>query len=228
MTDQKILIIEDDPNILTGLIDNLAMEGYKLKMAIDGKQGLQIASDTLFDLIILDIMLPLMDGFEVCRQIRAKGITTPIIVLSAKGEEFDKILGLELGADDYIAKPFSPREFLMRVKAVLRRSSRKKTEAGLDSYETRDIKINFVQYEVTKKNKPVKLTVGEFTILKLLIQNRGEPVSRHKMMAAIWGTGITSRAVDTHIWNLREKLEDNPAKPNLIVTVQRIGYKFVE
>lgn len=223
---KKILIIEDDPDILTGVVDNLTMEGYQVATAADGKTGLQEALGSHFDLIILDIMLPLLDGFEICRQVRAKGILTPIIVLSAKGEEFDKVLGLELGADDYISKPFSPREFLMRIKAVLRRSSRETPEKELTLFEIGNIKINFLQYEVTKNNQPIRLTAAEFTILKLLIQNRGEPVSRHKIMAAIWGEGVTSRAVDTHIWNLREKLEEDPAKPVLILTVHRIGYKF--
>lgn len=220
---QKILIIEDDQNILTGLVDNLAMEGFETKTASDGKTGLAMAEEGGVDLIILDIMLPGMHGFDVCRRLREKGTKIPVIILSARGQESDKVLGLELGADDYVSKPFSPNELIMRVKAVLRRTSI--AEPDVVTFGT--IKIDFPRYEAMKGETPVKLTANEFTILKLLIQNVGTPVSRHTILTKIWGEGATSRTVDTHVWNLREKLEDDPSNPVHIVTVQRVGYKFV-
>lgn len=217
-----ILVIEDDPSILTGLVDNLTMEGYQTLTASDGKTGVQLAEEGRPDLIILDVMIPGMDGFEVCRRLREKGIKIPVIILSALAQSSDKVLGLELGADDYVSKPFSPHELMMRIKAVLRRTTTPEPEVVTFG----NLKFDFPRYEVTKNGQPVKLTANEFTILKLLVHHLGEPVSRHKILSAIWGEGITSRTIDTHIWNLREKLEDDPSKPVHIVTVQRIGYKF--
>ena len=223
----KILIVEDDKHILTGLVDTLTIEGYKTVIARDGKEALAQVKERAPDLIILDIMLPKLSGFEVCRELRKTGMNVPIIILSARAQESDKVLGLELGADDYVTKPFSPRELLTRVKAVLRRAeARNKVE---DLYQFDNIKIDFTKFEVTKDSKEVKLTAAEFTILKLLVSSRGEPVSRHRILSEIWtNEDVTTRTVDTHIWNLREKLEDNPGKPKHIVTVHRIGYKFVE
>ena len=219
----KILLIEDDRNILTGLIDNLSMEGYQIETASDGNLGLQLAEKEGIDLIILDVMLPGMGGFDVCRRLKEKGNKTPIIILSARGQESDKVLGLELGADDYVSKPFSPNELMMRVKAVLRRTARAEPEG----IKFGQIAIDFTRYEVTKNGKGIKLTANEFTILKLLVQHQGEPVSRHKILAGIWGEDVSSRTIDSHIWSLREKLEDDPSNPKHIVTVQRIGYKFI-
>lgn len=219
----KILIIEDDRNILTGLVDNLSMEGYQVETASDGNLGLQLAGKEGIDLIILDVMLPGMGGFDVCRRLKEKGNKTPIIILSARGQESDKVLGLELGADDYVSKPFSPNELMMRVKAVLRRTSRPEPQG----VKFGQIAVDFTKYEVLKGGKEIKLTANEFTILKLMVQHQGEPVSRHKILAEIWGEDVSSRTIDTHIWSLREKLEDDPSNPKHIVTVQRIGYKFV-
>lgn len=221
----KILVVEDDKNILTGLVDNLIIEGYKPLVAKDGKEALKQAKEQKPDLIILDIMLPKLNGFEVCRQLKADGVNAPIIILSARGQETDKVLGLELGADDYVTKPFSPRELLVRIKTVLRRvNAPAKME---DTYQFDDVKIDFKRYQVLKDDKEVKLTAAEFKILKLLIANRNEPVSRHKILSEIWTSEeVTTRTVDTHIWNLREKLEADPAKPARILTIHRIGYKF--
>lgn len=219
----KILVIEDDSGIRTGLVDNLTMKGYQTLSAADGASGIKLLEEGLPDLVILDIMMPGMDGFEVCRQIRSKSLKVPVIILSARREESDKLLGLELGADDYVSKPFSVHELMMRVKAVLRRTQAPEPEV----VEYGNLKFDFLGYEVTKNGKPVKLTASEFTILKLLVQNRGHPVSRHKILSAIWGEKIVSRTIDTHIWNLRDKLEDDPSTPKYILTVQRIGYKFV-
>lgn len=218
-----ILVIEDDQSILTGLVDNLAMEGHQTKTARDGKTGLQLAEEGGADLIVLDVMLPGMDGFEVCRRLREKGLKIPVIILSARGQESDKVLGLELGADDYVSKPFSPHELMMRVKAVLRRTTTPEPEVLTFG----NLKFDFPRYEITKNGQPLKLTASEFAILKLLVHHMGEPVSRHKILSKIWGEGVTSRTVDTHIWNLREKLEEDPSHPRYIQTVQRIGYKFV-
>ena len=218
----KILVIEDDQSILTGLIDNFRMEGYETVSASDGLTGLELAQEGV-DLIILDGMLPKMDGFEVCRHLKEKGTKTPIIILSARGQESDKVLGLELGADDYVSKPFSPRELIMRVKAVLRRTTTPEPEVVTCG----NLKFDFPRYEITKNGESVKLTANELTILKLLVRYQGQPVSRHKILSEIWGEGVTSRTIDTHIWSLREKLEENPSHPVHIVTVQRIGYKFV-
>lgn len=220
-----ILIIEDDLHILTGLVDNLEMEGYHTQTATDGRTGLKLAVDTKPDLILLDVMLPDIDGFEICRQLKQQGLGIPIIILSARGQEFDKVLGLELGADDYVSKPFSPKELLMRIRAVLRRAMGGEKQPEI--LEFGDVQVNFSKYEAIKAQQAIKLTAAEFTILKLLATTLGEPVSRHKIMVEIWGERVVSRTVDTHVWNLREKLEDNPGKPVHILTVHRIGYKLV-
>lgn len=218
-----ILVVEDDRNILTGLGDNLTMEGYQTKTAYDGMTGLKLAEGGGIDLIILDIMMPGMDGFDVCRRLKEKKNRIPIIILSARSQESDKVLGLELGADDYVSKPFSPQELMMRVKAVLRRTAAPPLEVATFG----NLKFDFQKYEVIRDGQLLKLTANEFTILKLLVQYPGVPVSRHKILSEIWGGEIISRTVDTHIWSLRSKIEDDPSKPIHIVTVQRIGYKFV-
>ncbi|MDD5428346.1 MAG: response regulator transcription factor [Candidatus Omnitrophica bacterium] len=223
----KILIVEDDKHILTGLVDSLAMEGYKTVIARDGKEALAQAKDKAPDLIILDIMLPKLNGYEVCKQLRSRGMNIPIIILSARAQEADKVLGLELGADDYVTKPFSPRELITRVKTVLRRME----TAGKvdDKLSFGNIKIDFRKFQASKGGKEIKLTDAECKILKLLLASPGEPVSRHKILSEIWtNEEVTTRTVDTHIWNLREKLEDDPSDPKHILTVHRIGYKFAE
>ena len=223
----KILIVEDDKHILTGLVDSLTMEGYKTIIARDGKEALAQARERAPDLIILDIMLPKLNGFEVCKELRMRGMNIPIIILSARAQESDKILGLELGADDYVTKPFSPRELLTRVKTVLRRVEMVgKVE---NTFTFGDVKIDFRKFQAQKGSKEIKLTAAECKILKLLVASPGEPVSRHRILSEIWtDEDVTTRTVDTHIWNLREKLEDDPGNPKYIVTVHRIGYKFVE
>ncbi len=221
----KILIVEDDPSIAIGLEDNLKMEGFNLVVACDGEEALEKVKSEKPDLVVLDVMLPKINGLDVCRQLKKQGIKTPIILLSALGQEADKIRGLELGADDYVTKPFSPRELIVRVKAVLRRAGR--AMDGKEIYEFGAIKVDFNKYQVIKKGKEIKFTSAELKILKLLLANPGEPVGRHTILADIWSEDVTSRTVDTHIWNIREKLEDDPRDPRHIVTVYRIGYKFV-
>jgi len=222
----KILIAEDDRNILAGLVDMLKMDGYVTVIARDGDATLKQVKDRDPDLLILDIMLPKLSGFEVCKRLKEQGSRVPIIILSAQGEEADKVLGLELGADDYVTKPFSPRELLVRIKAVLRRSS--PTARVEETYEFSNIKVDFKRFQVFKEGNEVKLTSAEFKILKLLLANKGEPVSRHTILGDIWNSEVTTRTVDTHIWNLRDKMEKDPAHPKHIITVHRIGYKFVE
>jgi DNA-binding response OmpR family regulator len=223
---QKILVVEDDKNILAGLVDNLKMEGYATVIARDGETALAQVEERKPDLIILDIMLPKLSGFEVCKKLKRQGSAVPIIILSAQGDEADKILGLELGADDYVTKPFSPRELMVRIKAVLRRSHPSAKVENI--YEFDKIKVDFKRYQVFRGDAEVKLTSAEFKILQLLLASKGEPVSRHAILGDIWSNEVTTRTVDTHIWNLREKLEDDPSNPKHIVTVHRIGYKFAE
>jgi DNA-binding response OmpR family regulator len=222
----KILIAEDDRNILAGLVDILKMDGYTTVIARDGEAALKQVKDREPDLLILDVMLPKMNGFEVCKRLKEQGNTVPIIILSAQGEEADKVLGLELGADDYVTKPFSPRELLVRIKAVLRRGSQ--ASKTPEAYEFSNIRVDFKRFQVFKDDDEVKLTSAEFKILKLLLSNKGEPVSRHTILGDIWNSEVTTRTVDTHIWSLREKMEKDPANPKHIITVHRIGYKFVE
>lgn len=222
----KILIAEDDRNILAGLVDILKMDGHQTVIARDGEAALKQASERQPELIILDVMLPKLSGFEVCKRLKQQGNRVPIIILSAQSEETDKVLGLELGADDYVTKPFSPRELLVRIKAVLRRSGpAAKVE---ETFLFDDVKVDFKRFQVFKADHEVKLTSAEFKILKLLIANKGEPVSRHTILGDIWSSEVTTRTVDTHIWNLRDKLEDDSGNPRHIITVHRIGYKFIE
>ncbi|OGX35090.1 MAG: DNA-binding response regulator [Omnitrophica WOR_2 bacterium RIFCSPHIGHO2_02_FULL_52_10] len=222
----KILIAEDDKNILAGLVDILKLEGHTTVIARDGETAVKQVQERKPDLLILDVMLPKLNGFEVCKRLKKEGSAVPIIILSAQGEEADKVLGLELGADDYVTKPFSPRELTVRIKAVLRRS---RPEAKVeDSYEFDNIKVDFKRFQAFRAGQEVKMTSAEFKILKLLLANKGEPVSRHTILGDIWSSEVTTRTVDTHIWNLREKLESDPGNPKHIITVHRIGYKFVE
>jgi len=225
----KILIVEDDRNIRKGLIDNFQMEGYDVMYAEDGQQGLELAESEKPNLIILDITLPKLNGFEVCKELKARGILTPIIILSSRSDEVDKILGLEMGADDYVTKPFSPRELMVRVKAVLRRVTGTGQDQTPETYTFGEITVDFKKYQVKRGQAPffIKLTAAEFTILKILITNAGQPVSRHTILGEIWSEDVTTRTVDTHIWKLREKLEEDPSHPRHIITVHRIGYKFV-
>lgn len=225
---EKILIIEDEESILMALEDNLKLEGYEVSSAKDGELGLSMAKEQGYDLIILDIMLPKMDGFEVCKQLRQERITTPILMLTAKGQEIDKILGLELGADDYVTKPYSPRELLARVKALLRRA--KQTEQEIGMYIFGDVEIDFIKYEARKKGKPIYLTALEFDLLHFLIKFKGQVKSRDSILDEVWGAEVYvhPRTVDKHIADLRKKIEDEPPNPKYILGVRGVGYKFLE
>ncbi|MCB9058854.1 MAG: response regulator transcription factor [Calditrichae bacterium] len=224
----KVLIVEDEQRMREGLKDNLEFEGYDVELAEDGKAGLDKIKETAYDLILLDVMMPKMSGFDVCKQVRSAGIAYPIVMLTAKGEEIDKVLGLELGADDYITKPFSLRELLARIKAILRRSQ----TASLANGELRigKLNINFSTYDAFEEGKPVAMTHREFEVLKYLWQHRNETVSRDQLLVDIWGMddSITSRTVDNFILHLRQKMEFNAAHPRHILTVHGMGYKFIE
>jgi DNA-binding response OmpR family regulator len=224
----KILIIEDEEAILMALEDNLKLEGYVIESARDGEKGLSMVKSGKYDLIILDIMLPRMDGFEVCKQLRQDRIFTPILMLTAKSQEIDKVLGLELGADDYVTKPFSPRELLARVKALLRRS--KQVLQGVSEISFGDVEVNFKNYELKKGGRPVYLTALEFSLLHFLLQNRGQVLGRNTILDEVWGRDIyiQPRTVDKHIAELRKKIEDNPAEPEYIIGIRGVGYKFSE
>ena len=223
----KILIVEDEDSILMALEDDLSLEGYRVTGERNGARALEKAREGGFDLIILDLMLPGLDGLEVCKRLRAEGSSTPILMLTAKSQEIDKVLGLELGADDYVTKPFSPRELLARVKALLRRA--RSENVSPRSVSLGDIDIDFKGYSVTKKGEPVELTVREFELLRLLVTHPDEVLRRDTILTEIWGDewDVFPRTIDTHVVHLRQKLEDDPADPRHIVNVRGIGYKFV-
>ena len=223
----KILIVEDEESILMALEDDLGLEGHAVTGATDGARGLERAQTDGYDLIILDIMLPGTDGLEICKKLRAAGDTTPILMLTAKSQEVDKVLGLELGADDYVTKPFSRRELLARVKALLRRAE--PANAPLDRFHFGDVDVDFKGYEVKKGGRPVELTAKEFALLRLLIHHKDEVLRRDVILNEIWGddSDVFPRTVDTHIVHLRKKLEDDAANPKFIVNIRAVGYKFV-
>jgi DNA-binding response OmpR family regulator len=223
----KILIIEDEESILLGLEDDLSNEGHSVTGETDGLRGLERAQAGRYDLVILDIMLPGKDGFDICRELRGAGDNTPILMLTAKGQEVDKVLGLELGADDYVTKPFSRRELLARVKALLRRG--KPADGPLERFQFADVTVDFKGYEVRKDGRPVELTAKEFALLRLFIQHEGEVLRRDVILTDVWGDewDVFPRTVDTHIVHLRQKIESNPANPRHFVNVRGVGYKFV-
>ena len=223
----KILIIEDDRSILKAVETNLVGEGYEVETAMDGMTGLERASDPSQDLILLDLMLPKLPGEEICRRLRQNGITTPILFLTAKNEEEHRIAGFELGADDYVAKPFSIRELLGRIQAILRRAAGQKHL--LAHYHFADVALDFVKMEARKGDEPVVLTTREFAILRLMVSNKGVVISRDRLLNEVWGYDAypSTRTVDNQIVKLRQKLEDDPENPRFILTVRGTGYKFV-
>lgn len=223
----KILIIEDDRSILKAVEANLVGEGYEVETAMDGLTGLERAADPSQDLILLDLMLPKLPGEEICRKLRQNGIATPILFLTAKSEEEHRIAGFELGADDYVAKPFSIRELLGRVQAILRRAAGQKHL--LAHYHFADVALDFVKMEARKGDQPVVLTTREFAILRLMVSNKGVVISRDRLLNEVWGYDAypSTRTVDNQIVKLRQKLEDDPENPRFILTIRGTGYKFV-
>ncbi|MEM7107526.1 MAG: response regulator transcription factor [Bacteroidota bacterium] len=225
----KILIVEDEPAMQLGLKDNLEFEGYSVETASEGDSGLEKVNTNAFDLVLLDVMLPNMSGFDVCKNARAKGIKTPIILLTARGEEIDKVLGLELGADDYVTKPFSVRELLARIKAILRRSDGKTDKIKNSSVTIGRLTIDFHSYVALEDTNEVKLSHKEFEILHYLLDHSHQVVSRYDLLENIWGyeEQPTTRTVDNFIVRLRQKIETNPNAPKIIVTVHGTGYKLL-
>jgi DNA-binding response OmpR family regulator len=226
----KILIIEDEPNMLEGLKDNFEFEGYEVFTASDGETGLSNLMANAFDLVILDVMLPLMNGFDVCKQARKCGVKTPVIFLTAKGEEMDKVRGLELGADDYVTKPFSLRELLARAKSILRRTAGiQKNEAQSNFNQIGKLSVNFQSNEAFIESEPVKLSFKEFELLQFLYENSNRVLQRDEILDKVWGldSNVNTRTLDNFIVRLRQKIEINPEQPRIILTVHGAGYKFV-
>lgn len=223
----SILVVEDDPAILRALADNLKYESYTVLTAMDGESGYKLIRDKKPDLVVLDLMLPKMSGYEVCRKVRDEGINTPILMLTARGEETDRVLGLDMGADDYVTKPFSIRELLARIRALLRRIQNAKSFP--DELKFDDIAVDFRRYEARRNGSPVEMTRKEFGVLRLLAARAGEVVSRDDLLNEVWGLENypTTRTVDNHIASLRAKLETNPSEPRRLLTVHGVGYKLV-
>jgi DNA-binding response OmpR family regulator len=224
----RILVIEDDPSILRGLADNLKFESYEVLTASDGEGGLQMIRTWKPDLVVLDLMLPKMTGYEVCRKARAERFDAPILMLTARGEEADRIVGLDIGADDYVTKPFSVRELLARIRALLRRAQRQASESGPDMLRFDDVVIDFRRYEATRKGRPIEMTRKEFGVLRALAARSGEVVTRDELLTEVWGYESlpTTRTVDNHVASLRAKLERNPSIPQRLHTVHGVGYKW--
>jgi DNA-binding response OmpR family regulator len=226
----KILIVEDEPNMRMGLKDNLEFEGYEVDYAEDGQAGLEKITHNNYNLILLDVMMPKMSGFDVCKTARKNGINTPIILLTAKGEEIDKILGLELGADDYVTKPFSLRELLARIKAILRRGEGSSTDNIIrEMIRIGRLDVNFPSYNAFEEGTPVQLSHKEFEILHLLWKRKNTTVSRDDLLNEIWGYDETptTRTVDNFMLRLRQKIEKDFNHPRVIITVHGIGYKLI-
>lgn len=225
----RILIVEDEPAMRMGLKDNFEFESYEVEMAIDGAEGLEKIKNGTFDLIILDVMMPKMSGFDVCKAVRKLGVLTPIIFLTAKSEEIDKVLGLELGADDYLTKPFSLRELIARVKAILRRSGNAAPNAAKGAIQLGRLSVDLEQYTASVAGEPVRMSHKEYEILQFLIEKKNEVVSRYDLLNKVWGyeSQPTTRTVDNFILRLRQRIEENPNNPKVILTVHGVGYKML-
>jgi len=220
----RILVVEDESDIATVLEGDLKLEGYEVEVVGDGEAAIRLAREKPFDLILLDVMLPRKDGFDVCRELRRAGLRMPIILLTAKTQEAEKVLGLDLGADDYVTKPFSPKELRARIRAVLRRA-----EGDLPKvYRFGDVEVDFTRCELRRSGKPAELTALEFKLLATFIRARGQMLSRNQLLDEVWerGTFVTDRVVDNHITNLRKKIEPQPARPRYLVSVRGLGYRF--
>ncbi len=221
---ETVLIIEDDPTMLIGLKDNFEFKGYKVLTAADGEKGLKAALNSKPDLILLDIMLPKINGYEICRLIREEKLATPIIMLTAKGEESDIVLGLNLGADDYVTKPFSIKELLARAAAFLRRAKKEVQ----DAYEFGDFRLDLSARRLTRKGREIELSPKEFNLLEYFVKKPGRALTRDEILNAVWGYDcvVTSRSIDRFVTTLRNKIEPDPARPIFIHTIWQIGYRF--
>lgn len=227
---KKVLVVEDDTAMAVALRDGFQYEGYAVQVAKDGASGLHLAAEKEFDLMILDVMLPRLSGLDLCRQLRSAGNNVPIIMLTARGQEIDKVIGLKNGADDYVTKPFSFMELMARVEAVLRRATRPMQPlADFESYQFGDVVINFKKMVATKEGQDIALTAREFKILKFFIEHRGEVVTRDQLLDGVWGyeSAPLTRTVDMHIAKLRRKIEGQIENPTYLITVHGMGYKFL-
>jgi DNA-binding response OmpR family regulator len=224
----RILLVEDEAGLRLTLEDRLGSEGYRVELAVDGEDGLSRAAAEAFDLVILDVMLPKRNGFDVCRDLRARGVTTPILMLTARGEVTDRVTGLRLGADDYLTKPFAMAELLARVEARLRHQPAQ-GGAPAEAYRFGDVCVDFRRADVTRGGQPVELSAKEFQLLRYFVEHRGDALSRSELLDHVWGYVAmpTTRTVDVHVAWLRRKLEPNPKHPQYIQTLHGLGYKFV-
>jgi two-component system alkaline phosphatase synthesis response regulator PhoP len=225
---KKILVVEDEPGIRLSLSDELESAGYEVFTAENGERALAAAEREKPDLIVLDLMMPVLDGTEVCKRLRMRGDRTPIIMLTVRDKEIDKVLGLELGADDYMTKPFSLRELTARVKAVLRRAEEKPSHLGVVRFG--DVYLDFKKFEASKNGKKLDLTPLEFQMLRLLAERKGEVLTRDDFLDGVWGkdnVAVSFRTVDSHIANIRKKVEDDPSSPRHILSIRGMGYKFM-
>ena len=222
----RILIVDDEPEMVRGLEDNLRFEGYQTVAAPDGRRGLALALSEAPDLILLDVMMPGMSGWDLCRELRRRGLDVPVIMLTARGEEVDRVLGLELGADDYVTKPFSLRELMARIRAVLRRPGPRQK---FEEFAFGDVRVHLRARQAFKSGREVRLTRKEFDLLRYLIEHPGEVITRDRLLDEGWGYEQfpTTRTVDTHILRLRQKFEDDPERPAHILTAHGQGYRFV-
>lgn len=228
MSPRRILLVEDSASLALGICDRLRSEGYEVEVVGDGDLGFAAASSHSFDLLVLDIMLPGRSGFDVCRDLRREGVETPILMLTARGEIVDRVLGLKLGADDYLTKPFDMLELVARVEALLRRAKTLSPEAG-EGLRFGEILIDFRKAVVTRGSEVVELSALEYKLLHFFVEHRGELLSRDRLLDEVWGydSSVYSRTVDQHVAALRRKLEDVPSRPNFILTVHGMGYRFV-
>ena len=224
---ESILLVEDEEALRMTLSDRLKSEGYVIECAEDGQKGLNKATSLPFDLIILDVMLPRRNGFDICRDIRQAGLATPVLLLTARGQTVDKVVGLKLGADDYVTKPFEMMELMARIEALLRRAPTNSPENG-EIQQIGPLRIDLRGTEVVRDGKPVNLSAREFQLLRYFVEHRGATLSRNELLKEVWGYGSATftRTVDVHVASLRQKLEDDPKRPELIVTVLGMGYKF--
>ena len=223
----RVLLIEDEPGLRLTLSDRLMNDGYAVDTAADGEAGLSQASTGAYDLIVLDVMLPRMNGFDVCREVRQRGVRTPILMLTARGQVVDRVVGLKLGADDYLTKPFETIELMARLEALLRRTQAG-AQPGGDVYRFGDVVVDFRRAEVTRAGQPVDLSAREFKLLCHFIEHRGATISRDELLSQVWGYDEMplTRTVDVHVAGLRQKIEANPKNPEYILTIHGLGYKF--
>ena len=221
----RILIVEDEPGIAFALESDLQTEGYDVTLVNDGTEAVRRARSESFDLILLDVMLPHKDGFEVCRELRRGGLTTPIIMLTARTQEAEKVLGLDVGADDYVTKPFSPRELRARIRAMFRRGA---TDAGGEVHRFGRCELDMARFELRREGRQLEATHTEIKLLAAFIRGRGRVLTRESLLDQVWGSGVyvTDRVVDNHVVAMRKKIEDNPAAPKYLISIRGVGYRF--